>query len=66
MFQIISKINYRIALSSLKHSHGKQKNIVIHHGLMGSSKNFRSLSKSAPFSDHFNSYLIDARNHGTD
>ena len=32
---------------------------------MGSSKNFRNLSKAPAFSNFVNSHLIDARNHGT-
>ena len=61
----ITKLHYRIALSSLKHSFGRERNIVIHHGLMGSAKNFRSLSKQPQIAQHANSFLLDARNHGT-
>lgn len=38
--------------------------MLIHHGLMGSSKNFKSLSKNGAFANYVNSYLIDCRNHG--
>lgn len=57
-------IRYSISLFSLNHHFGRKRNIIIHHGLMGSSKNFRSISKTPAFSNYCNSYLIDARNHG--
>lgn len=54
-----------MALASIKHIYNRNRNLVIHHGLMGSSKNFRSLSKTPAFSNFVSSHLIDARNHGT-
>lgn len=58
-------IRFRIALHSLEHHFGRNRNLVIQHGLMGSCKNFRYIVKSPVFSSTFNSFLIDARNHGT-
>lgn len=57
-------IKYGIALNSIKISGGKGRNLVVHHGLMGSSKNFRTIGRSQTVSKYCNSYLIDARNHG--
>jgi len=62
---LTTQICYRVALASIRHNFDRHRNIIIHHGLMGSSKNFRSLSKAPAFSKYANSYLIDARNHGT-
>lgn len=57
-------IKYSISLAYIKNDFQRNPNIIIHHGLMGSSKNFKSISKNANFSNYANSYLIDARNHG--
>lgn len=57
-------VRYGVTLHDLRNNFGRKRNIVIHHGLMGSCKNFRTISKSKAFSDYFNSYMIDARNHG--
>lgn len=62
---LLNKIRYSISLASIKHNYNLKRNIIIHHGLMGSSKNFRSVSKNTAFSKHSNIHLIDARNHGT-
>lgn len=59
-----SNNRYAVSLASIKHYFGRKRNIIIHHGLMGSSKNFNSLSKAPAFSQYVNAYLIDARNHG--
>jgi hypothetical protein len=58
-------IRFGVALHSLIHDFGRSRNLVIHHGLMGSSKNFRSISKTPAISVYVNSHLVDARNHGT-
>jgi pimeloyl-ACP methyl ester carboxylesterase len=42
----------------------KAKNLIVLHGLLGSSKNFRSLMKRPQVLDHANVYLVDLRNHG--
>lgn len=57
-------IRYHIALNSIRIGSGKSRNLVVHHGLMGSSKNFRSVARSQTVIKHCNSFLIDARNHG--
>lgn len=62
---LTTSIRFKVSLESIKHIFGRKRNLIIHHGLMGSSKNFRSLSKAPSFSKYVNSYLIDARNHGT-
>lgn len=59
-------IKYSVSLHSIKNDFGKKRNIIIHHGLMGSAKNFRSISKNVAFSKYANVHLIDARNHGND
>ena len=64
MFTTNNILKFFISLNYLKHHFNKKRNLVIHHGLMGSAKNFRTLSKNPAFSQHVNSYLIDARNHG--
>lgn len=60
----LHNIKYSISLHSIRHNFNKKKNIIIHHGLMGSAKNFRSISKNIAFSKFANVHLIDARNHG--
>lgn len=57
-------ISKAISLVCIKSNFNKDKNIIIHHGLMGNSKNFKSISKNASFSNYVNSYLVDCRNHG--
>lgn len=57
-------IRYGVALNSIKVGSGKARNLVVHHGLMGSSKNFRTVARSQAVSQYCNSFLIDARNHG--
>ena len=57
-------IRYSISLNSQKLLNGKHRNMLIHHGLMGNSKNFRSISRHPVVAESYNSYLIDARNHG--
>jgi pimeloyl-ACP methyl ester carboxylesterase len=57
-------IKYSISLAYIKNDFHKNRNMLIHHGLMGSSKNFKSLSKNGAFANYVNSYLIDCRNHG--
>lgn len=57
-------IKFGVSLSYFEHQFGRKRNMVIMHGLMGSAKNFRSLSKTPAFSNYVNSYLVDARNHG--
>jgi len=57
-------IKYSISLAYVKNDFQKNRNILIHHGLMGSSKNFKSISKNGSISNYANSYLIDSRNHG--
>lgn len=65
MFKSILKIIYNVSLASTYHNFNKNRNIIIHHGLMGSMKNFRSISKNIAFSKYTNVHLIDSRNHGT-
>ena len=55
---------YRISLNYIKQNFDRSHNIVIHHGLMGSCRNFRTISRNPVLSSIANSYLIDARNHG--
>lgn len=43
-------------------SNSKNKNIVVLHGLFGSSKNWLSIGKN--LSENYNVYLLDLRNHG--
>ena len=64
MNKLIKNISYSISLHSNTHNFNKKRNIIIHHGLMGSAKNFRSISKNQAFSKYANVHLIDARNHG--
>lgn len=57
-------LKYRISLSSLKLLNEQPRNLLIHHGLMGSCKNFRTVARNQIVSSRCNTYLIDARNHG--
>lgn len=57
-------INYEISLSSIQHQFNRNRNMIIMHGLMGSAKNFRTISKAPAFSKYVNTFLVDARNHG--
>lgn len=43
---------------------GSPYNLIILHGLMGSSNNFRSIVRNANISNKANCYLLDLRNHG--
>jgi pimeloyl-ACP methyl ester carboxylesterase len=64
MRSLINNIQYGIKLNFIQHQFNRDRNLLIHHGLMGSAKNFRNISKNIAFSKYVNSYLIDARNHG--
>jgi hypothetical protein len=55
---------YFVSLHYIKNNFNRKSNMIIHHGLMGSSKNFKSISKNQSISTYVNSYLIDCRNHG--
>lgn len=57
-------IKYSISLAYIKNDFQKSRNMLVHHGLMGSSKNFKSISKNGAIANYVNSYLIDCRNHG--
>ena len=58
-------IHYPISLAYLKQINHKNRTMIVHHGLMGSSKNFRTVCKHPNISNYVNSYLIDSRNHGS-
>lgn len=58
------RIKYSISLSYLKFLNQRNRTMVVHHGLMGSSRNFRSIVKHPSISNYVDSYLIDCRNHG--
>lgn len=60
----VKNIKYGISLSYIKNNFNRKRDMIIHHGLMGSSKNFKTISKNQQISDIVNSYLIDCRNHG--
>lgn len=57
-------IRYTVSLHSTIHFYNRQRNLLMHHGLLGSSKDFAALATSLHFSKYVNFYLIDARNHG--
>ena len=57
-------VRYRVTLNSISNNFNRNRNILIHHGLMGSAKNFRNISKAHSISSYANAHLIDARNHG--
>ena len=56
---------YSISLQYQKYLHNKPRTMLIHHGLMGSSRNFRTIAKHPSVANYVNSYLIDCRNHGS-
>lgn len=57
-------IRFGVSLHSSTHFYNRERNLLIHHGLLGSSKDFTALAMSLHFSNYVNSYVIDARNHG--
>ena len=63
-YPALVKISYKVSLFHVHNDFKKPKTLLIHHGMMGSSRNFRSLAKNPKISNHANSYLIDCRNHG--
>lgn len=60
----LKNISYGISLNSIKNNFNRKRNLIVHHGLMGSANNFRGISKNQAFSKYANVHLIDARNHG--
>ena len=61
---LIKRLQYPIALTSIKNDNKRTRQLIVHHGLMGSSKNFRSICKHPSISNYVNTNLIDCRNHG--
>lgn len=59
-----TRLRYCVSLAFSVNNFDRSRNMVIHHGLMGSSRNFKNLSKAPAFASHVNSYLVDCRNHG--
>lgn len=53
-----------VPLHYVLNSFDRSKSLIIHHGLMGSCKNFNSISKNPHISKYRDSYLLDCRNHG--
>ncbi len=53
-----------IALFSIKTHNAHTCNLLIHHGLMGSSLQFTLLANHPTLTSRFNTHVIDARNHG--
>lgn len=62
---IVKTIRFNVSLHSVVKNFGKTRNLLVHHGFMGSSLNFNSHTSTSAFSSLVNSHLIDARNHGT-
>lgn len=62
--RIVRTIRYSVSLSFIKNDFNRNRDLIIHHGLMGNAKNFKNISKNSHISDYVNSYLVDARNHG--
>ena len=60
----IKMIKYSVSLNYIKNLSNKDRTMIIHHGLMGSCKNFRGISKHPNISNLVSSFIIDARNHG--
>ena len=61
---LVTRVRFAISLSSLKTHNSRSRNLIVHHGLMGSSRNFRTIVKQPIVASRFNTFLIDARNHG--
>lgn len=53
-----------VKLNYIQYDNNKKHNLIIHHGLMGSHKNFRNIAKNPSISSYANCFLLDARNHG--
>lgn len=64
MHHLIRNPRFGITLNSIKSYKKKPREMIVHHGLMGSSKNFRTICKHPSISDYVNTHLIDCRNHG--
>jgi len=61
-FGLPAKLNYVFYPS--KNNDPDQMNLVVLHGLLGSSANFQSIVKSHKISNFGDSFLLDLRNHG--
>ena len=48
-------IYYCVTVNTLKHNFNRNRDIIIHHGLMGNAKNFRTISKNPSISNYCNS-----------
>ena len=57
-------VKYQVALTSKIFELGKNRNILIHHGLLGSAQSFSHPDILKICSKYANIHLIDARNHG--
>lgn len=68
MRMLTKNISYPISLASIHLSASPLKHsaLVFHHGMLGSSRNLRSLIKSSRILAYTDVFLIDARNHGID
>jgi pimeloyl-ACP methyl ester carboxylesterase len=64
MLLLTARLRCSISLASTKTHLGRKRNLLVHHGLMGSGKNFRTICRSPAIANRCNSHLIDARNHG--
>lgn len=64
MLHLIKNIRQGVSLFSIKSDKRRPREMIVHHGLMGSSKNFRTICKHPSISDYVNTNLIDCRNHG--
>lgn len=68
MIRKLVNVNYRISLHSIKLSSSPENvnntAVILHHGLLGSGRNFRPLLHSSHLLK-FNDFLLpDSRNHG--
>ena len=53
-----------VALNSIRTITGKDKALLMHHGMLGSAHNLRSFVNESSLSSSIDTILIDSRNHG--
>jgi esterase len=64
MIKTLTKtIKYSVVFNYTLNNFDKRRNMIVHHGVIGSCKNFKNFTKHHEISDYVNSYLIDCRNH---
>lgn len=61
----LTKISFKVSLNSVKNISGQSKAVLMHHGMLGSGRNFRPLVNNSDTFNSVDTILIDSRNHGS-